>query len=217
MYNTDVSQAVTSGLREFLRERFWAMVAILLMIPCFGAIKLRKNLLADADFLGGKAEIERFFSVNLRCLILALVIFAVEAALFFLFCVRYKGSALRIVAFTLGTAVSIITVILFAYSVKNIRSDLKSTTHAEPAEYVLSTSGEEYFLGFYDGGEYAQIPIKEKLYEELSEGKQRKEDHHSEIYDMVKGAGYGDVAEYKDKISIEYYFNSAMIESAKLK
>ena len=217
MYGGSVSGAVSDSLRDFLRVRLWALVSILLMLPCVWAIKHRKTVLADADFLGGKAEIERFFSINLRCLILAVVILVIEVLLFFLVCVANKGSVLRVLSFTFGTAVSIITVVIFSYSVINIRSDLKSTTHAEPAEYVLSTSGEEYFLGFYDGGEYAQIPIKEKLYEELSEGKQRKEDHHSEIYDMVKGAGYSDVAEYKDKISIEYYFNSAMIESAKLK
>lgn len=203
------------GLRR--NSRLWTAVALLLCLPCLGAIKVRESALADADFLGGREEIKHFLSINVWCLVLAAVILAAEILLFFLFCVGKRNTGMKILAFIGGTAAAAATAVMFTFSVRNIRSDLKSTTHAEPNEYVLSTSGGEYFLGFHDGGEYAQMPIRKKLYDELSEGEENTGDYHSVIYDMVTEAGYGDVTEYKGGIEIDYYFHCSMIESAKLK
>ena len=40
---------------------------------------------------------------------------------------------------------------------------------------------------------------------------------HSIVYDSIVDAGYGSPVEYSDKIKIEYYYYSAMLEKAELK
>ena len=60
------------------------------------------------------------------------------------------------------------------------------------------------------------MPVKKSLYDELSKGTERTDGLHSNIYDMITERSCDNVTEYKDSLSVEYYFNSVMIESAKL-
>ena len=217
MFGSDLAGALEQYSYYRRQSKLWMFISLALMLPCWGAFKVRENMLADADFLGGKAEIEHFMTINCGCLILAIAILGAEIFLFFKFCVGKENSGVKILAFIMGAVVSVVSVVIFSFSVKNIASDLRSTTKAELDEYVLSTSKGEYFLGFADGGEYAQMPIPPDMYKELSEGKERPEGTHSVIYDMVKDGGYENVTDYKNEITVEYYFHCAMIEKAKLK
>ena len=195
----------------------WRLVLMLLILPCLGAFAIRENMTANADFLGGRPEIERFLKVNVLCLGVAVAVFLIELVLFFLLCVQKSNSITKLAAFTGSMIVSIVTVVMFTYSVVNIRRDLKSTTKAELHDYVLSNTSGEYYLAFDDKGEHAIMPVKKEFYDELSKGAERTDGLHSVIYDMVTADGdYSNVTEYKDKLTVEYYFNSVMIENAKL-
>ncbi len=195
---------------------FWKIVMYVLVLPSVGMIAFREKILADADFLGGRPEIQRFFKVNLCCLIVTAVILAIEVFLFYMFCVGKQNSGAKMIAFIGSVIVVFVTVTIFAYSVINIGRDLNSTTKAMLDDYVLSTSDGNYYLGFYDGDENAQMPITQSLYDELSKGKERTDSLHSNIFDMITSNGYSNVTEYKSGLTVEYFFHSAMIESAKL-
>lgn len=203
-------------LSTAIGAELWKAVMIVLVLPCMGALALRRSVLADADFLGGRPEIQRFFRVNLCCLILTAVILAAEVFLFYKFCVGKHNTGAKLTAFIGSMAVVFVTAAIFTFSVVNISRDLHGVTRAELDDYVLSVSGSNYYLGFYDGGENVQMPITGSLYEELSGGEVRTDGLHSNIFDMITEAGYSSVTEYKNGLTVEYYFHSAMIESAKL-
>lgn len=208
------------GLKGFFdrtaESAVWRLVMVLLAVPCFGAFAMRRSMTQNADFLGGRPEIERFLKINVMCLAVALAVFLIEIFLVYVLCVGKENTPMKLIACITGLTVSIITSAMFVYSVVNIRSDLKSTTKAEVNDYVLSSTDGKYYLGFEDGGEYAMMPVKKSLYDELSKGSERSDGLHSNIYDMITERSYDNVTEYKDSLSVEYYFNSVMIESAKL-
>lgn len=211
-----VSSSAYGGLREFLNEKFWKFVMMILLAPCIYAFYYRRSMTANADWLAGRPEIERFFHINLTCLIGAAVILVIECVLFGVFCVGKHNTAIKMVAFVGAVAVAMITVVAFTISVVHIRSDLKHTTVSTLDRYVLSESGGSQYLGFEDKGVMTQIPVDETTYGALSAGDELEEGAHSVVYDSIKSAGYTNAVEYKDKIKIEYYFHSAMLEKAEL-
>lgn len=213
MYSNDT---LGGTLHNWAYSKLWTTVMVLLALPCVFAIHKRRAVLADADFLGGRAEIERFSGINTGFLIAAIVILAVEIGIFYFACVGKENTAIKLVAFIGSMIVSIVTVVIFSISVVNIHSDLKGTTEAKLSEYVLSTSGSSYYLGFNDGGSFTQMPVEKSLYDELAKGKERTDGNHSVIYDMIKDGGYTDPVDYKNDITVNYYYYCAMIESAQL-
>lgn len=204
------------ALREFLMVRVWAFVTIVLASPCLYAFAYRRKMTAGADWLAGRPEIEHFYKVNLTCLIGAVVILAVECLLFFLCCVGKNNSALKISVFVIATAIAMVTVVSFTISVVHIKSDLKNTTVSTLERYVLSENGDSRYLGFEDDGVMTQIPVDEATFGALSAGEELDSGLHSVVYDSIKSAGYKNAVEYKDKIKIEYFYYSAMLEKAEL-
>ena len=69
MNTVSSSASYNEQMRAFLNEKFWKFVMIILVAPCLYAFSYRKNMTADADWLAGRPEIERFFRINLTCLI----------------------------------------------------------------------------------------------------------------------------------------------------
>ena len=216
MNTVSSSASYNEQMRAFLNEKFWKFVMIILVAPCLYAFSYRKNMTADADWLAGRPEIERFFRINLTCLIGAAVILVIECVLFGVFCVGKHNTAIKMVAFVGAVAVAMITVVAFTISVVHIKSDLKHTTVSTLDRYVLSESGGSQYLGFEDKGVMTQIPVDKTTFGALSAGDELEEGAHSVVYDSIKSAGYTNAVEYKDKIKIEYYFHSAMLEKAEL-
>lgn len=197
----------------------WGIIVAVSLIACIGSFTARRSLTSGTDFLGGRTEIEYFYKINLICFVITLLAVIADITVFAVACVNKNNSDLRKpAACAVGLIISVFTCAAFTYSVVNIHSDLSSTTIARPSTYVLCSSDDSrYFVGFEDKGEMALIPVTKETFDNLSKGHVIDADKtHSEVYRAIESRNYVEPAEYDSAVSIEYYFNSAMIEKAEL-
>lgn len=201
--------------RRFFLRSDWGVVLFVTFLICGSCFTIRSRLLGKPDYLGGLPEIMFFYKVNFICLVLCAIALAIACVTFYIFCVNKDNDLLKLGGFVVSVVLAMISTVLFAISVANIKSDINGTTLARPSSYVLCIRGTNYYVGFEDQQEYMLVPISENTYDSLRKG--HETETHSRIYDVINNNSlYSQTVEYDSAISIEYYYYSVMIEKAEL-
>ncbi|MBP3792693.1 MAG: hypothetical protein ILA24_01490 [Ruminococcus sp.] len=194
----------------------WGTLFVFFILLSVGATLIKEIMVKGADYLGGKATVEKFFRANLVRFVIMCLLMAVFIVVFVK---TWNGrqSSIEQLVFSFGAG---IVVIFFAVTalmpVLTISDELKHPRTAELHSYTLCTdTGGNYYVGFDDnGGVLLNIP-KDK-YEELSRGKSSDNAAGFAYDEIVESGKYKNIVFYRCAVQIVYYHHSVIYENVSL-
>ena len=211
--------AAAERYRAMQKEKSkWGPLFAIFALLCIGAALIKEAMVKGADYLGGKATVEKFFRANLvRFVIMCVLIIAFIVV--FIKTWNGRQSSIEQLVFSFGTG---ILVIFFAATslmpVLRIRGELKHPRTAELSSYTLckDKSG-KYYAAFDDNGEGILLEIPQDKYSELCAGNY-SDTGSGFAYNQISEAKdkYTDVSFYRSNAKIVYYDRSVIYKSAEL-
>jgi hypothetical protein len=187
------------------------------MLSCYLAFAIQKLAKKSMDVLGGKSTIGMILMYNRAALILAFL----AAVVFVVFVARYKNSrrinGSMLAACIVGGAFLLYTIVYLSMCLSHIYSDYQGVSECSPKEYVLSTLGENRYVTFEDGGDYAHLVVPQDIYDELAKNG-KKDGTNSDMLQTVEDSGYSRATLYDGSgVTVKYFFYSAIFDSAEIK
>ena len=206
------------GYRESRRERLkWAPLLLGFIAVTFLAGFVKDIFVGNADILGGKATVEKYFTGNLARLI-AMGIIAVAFAIIVAKTWKGMASSSEQLIFTVMTGIFI--VVMFVVTLKpvlSISKELKNPTTKELTSYTLCTDSKNmHYVAFNDDGAVL-LAIPTEKYNELAKGNVSDKQSTGQAHQMVIEGGYRDVQFYESNLTVTYYNKSIIYEKAELK
>lgn len=215
----EILEAAVEDYRIRQREKSkWGILFVFFILLSVGATLIKEIMVKGADYLGGKATVEKFFRANLVRFVIMCLLMAVFIVVFVK---TWNGrqSSIEQLVFSFGSG---IVVIFFAATalmpVLTISDELKHPRTAELSSYTLckDKSG-KYYAAFDDNGEGILLEIPQDKYSELCAGVY-SDTGSGFAYNQMREATdkYTDVSFYRSNAKIVYYDRSVIYESAEL-
>lgn len=209
--------ALSNHREQRKRQAKWAGIFALFVLLSVLAAFVKSLMVKGADYLGGKATVEKFFRANLVRLILMCVLFV---AFLFVFIKTWNGmkSSIEQLIYTAATGLILVIFSISALMpVLKIANELKRPATIEVNKYTLCTAdANKYYVAFddADGGVLLQIP--EDKYLEFRSGKPSDNGAGFAYDEIAANSSYQNVQFYRSTLKVTYYDKSVIYESAAL-
>lgn len=214
----DILDNALESHRQRKKEGFpWLLMFLVFAMLTLVASFVKSAMANNADYLGGKATVEKFFTANLVQLIIMLVLL-VAFVVVLIKTWNGKSASMEQLIFTIGAGLLVILMSVKALlPVMSIAKELKSPRTIEVESYTLCTDSDgKYYVAFDDdGGVLLNIPLSK--YSELQGGAPSSRLSGGQANRLVsEDDGYSNVQLYESKAKITYYNKSIIYESLSL-